>query len=524
MYNNDNQNNVSSYSYNKKSINTKIIVIIIIALILIVVGIFLAFKHSFNSKDNDYNVNSSYSFFLSNEKGKYALFHEDGTRLTDFQYDYASDFINGAAVVRKDSSYGIIDPDGKMKIDFNKYNNISSSSGLYEVSDESHHRYLINSNNKIIYDLENTEVHTYTNSDFYLIIEDKDDNSYKVLNYKGDTLLNLSFDNSEEPITSANNQYVLISYNNENYLLNANTNKQIASFNSSVNYCLYYVYENENIISLSPCNHNIGNIKVVKDNKLYDLDESCESFYESDNNFLCNISSASYLLDENFNAIIDTNDKIFRDTDTYVAENRNDGVDFYDNGNIIKSVSCSRLVNTGYTSEDLYVLGTISSRECGTEAGIYEFYKTNGEKAFNKTFVSTENYDKNGYAIVSEDDINYYLMDNTGKQVGNLYERINLNGDYYSIVKDGKQGLMDKNGNEILSCNYNNISIFKYRDNNYARLKKLDNSYAIYDLETGKELLSSQNTIQLSEHYMYVQTTDNTKYYSYITGKMFHES
>ena len=53
-----------------------------------------------------------------------ALFNEDGKKLTDFIFTSTSDFVNGTALVKKDDAYGIINANGKMTVDFGKYNYI----------------------------------------------------------------------------------------------------------------------------------------------------------------------------------------------------------------------------------------------------------------------------------------------------------------------------------------------------------------------------------------------------------------
>lgn len=522
MNNQDNFNYSYNVTLNKKNLNIRKLIIIILVILLILVGVFLIYNLFFNKTDNSFNINNSTSFFLSNGSS-YALFNEDGKQLTDFSYTYKSDFINGTAVVVKDDKYGIIDANGKMTVDFGKYSYIAASSGLYEATDDKG-RVLINSKGKVLYDLENKEVHKY---DAYLILEDKDDNNYKVINYLGKVILTIPIvSNVEEILTDSIDQYLSIFYNNKNYILNISTDRQLASFDSNLHYCVNDVYDSQNVINLSSCTSIFGSRedapnKIIKDNKLYDLNNGCEGLYYSDNSFMCNIDYSSYLLDDNFNPILEVTGKVYRDAKNYAVEEGKD-VKFYNNGNVTKTVSCRRLVDSGYTGEDLYALSTWSSKECGTEGGIYEFYNSNGEKAFDKTYADADNYDDKGNAIVSENQVNYYLINNKGEQVSNLYDDIILIGDYYHVSKDDREGLLDSSGKEIIPCEYAKIYTNISRDN-YFNIRTTDDKYILYSIKDNKGILEDSRMFRFADNYFYTEGEGETRYYSYTTEKMFYE-
>lgn len=189
----------------------------------------------------------------------------------------------------------------------------------------------------------------------------------------------------------------------------------------------------------------------------------------------------------------------------------------------MKSVPCRSLKETGFISNGLYVLGTEYDRNCGTYSYDYEFYNSNGEKAFDKSFASAKGFDKNGHAIVSDDKINYYLIDNKGNQISGLYSSIALADNCYIVSKNGKKGLLNKNGEEFVPCEYSRIDILTRKNVQYASLREANSKYSVYDIEKNKELLSSDSKIDLQEHYMQTEANNKKQYYSYTTGKMFYE-
>lgn len=501
-----------------------IIVIFAISIIGFVVYNFLAKEKSKITEDVD--ITETASFFLENEDSKYALFNEDGEQLTEFIYTTVYKFVNGTAIVMIDDDYGIIDENGKMTVDFGKYKHISSDGGLYEVleSNESLNKYLINGSGKVLYNLENIEV--FSSIDYYSILKDKVKNKYTVVNYKGKEILSFPIVDYGYHISTDGYDYVSIFYNNENFIFNSITGKQIISFESDKHYRVGTVSEDKKIITLySTDDEQKTYYKFIKDGKLYDLTNQCDKIsYEG--NLLCIKNSTTYLLDSNLNIGVTKKNIAYIDNENYAIENEDEeSVSFYQNGNFVKKVSCRFLWSYNYKENGIFTLGTTNRGDCNIQSGIYEFYKSNGEKAFEKTFLDVGFFDSNGLIKVSEDDTNYYLIDKTGKQVGGIYKDIELQKSsgykYYVVVKDKLEGIMDKEGNEIIPCEYSDINIVSKKEG-YAYITTLDSKIIIYDLEKKKEVLTVDKIPVFTEHYIQLSLNEKTQYYTY-GGKLFYE-
>lgn len=512
----------------EKKKNNKII-LIIIPIVIIAIVLLLVSKKGKTTKTID-EVGYSPAFFLGNSENKYAVFNDDGKRLTDFVFEGASDFINGAAIVKKDNTYGLVNTNGKMTADFGKYSNISKAAGMFKVRTEEFKYYLINGNGEMLYDLENKNLTTFIAEDSYSILEDNDSKTYKILNYEGKEIVSFPINESEEkdPASNVKDGYVSVFYNKKNYILDSISKKQIVSFDSDSHYCINDVKEDGKIITLNSCvgmfeKQDKTYYKFIKDGKLYDLTDKCEKVYYADNNLVCSNGYQKNILNSKNELGLDINGKAYTDSNNYAMLKNGsfNGVDFYNNGEVVKNVTCRNLKETGHI-DGLYILGTYFSRPCGTESGTYEYYNTKGENAFDKSFKFAEKFNENGLAKVSEDKQNYYLINKDGKKVTDDYSNITLNNEVYIVTKDNLKGLVDETGKELVKCEYTTINIMKKQNKKYAVLTSTDSKYTVYDIEAKKEILKSDTVPSLDVHYLTITKDGLRQYYTY-NGKMFYE-
>ncbi len=542
-YNNEFQMNnyVSNSGLNTFSKKNKNKLLIIVAIIFIIgCLIFVGCKFLFKDKSElmEFDINVTTSFFLQNQDAKYALFNEDGKQLTEFIYTHASSFVNGTTKVEVDNQEGIIDANGKMTVPLGKYKYITSRGGLYSVwedTEESYNKYLINGSGKILYDLDEIEINYYWGVDTFLILEFEKENKYTVINYQGKELVSfpkIDDDEVKEPSVNEENEYISIFYNNKNWIFNVNTGKQLTSFDSELHYCVNNVSDDGSIVTLNSCvgwyqSQDKTYYKFIKDGKLYDKTNECDKLRLNSGNLFCTKDSDEYLLDENLNVGIKTYGKAYsNESNSYVMDSTTNDytVEFYQNGKIIKTVSCRDLKETGYMNSNIYLLGTHYNKACGTNYGQYEYYNQTGEKIVNKTFAKASNFDSNGLAQVSEDKINYYMIDTTGNQVGNAYSNIYLYAGYYIVTNNNLKGVMNKEGKEIIAPAYSTVDIFTKKDKVFVVLKTAENKYIVYDLNKDKELFTVEtkpNTIY--EHYITTSLNGKTQYYTF-DGKMFYEN
>jgi len=534
---NNNYTNITPEKKGNK--NIKKIILIIIALLVIGGVAFAGYKFLFKDKttNKDFDINATTSFFLQDADSKYALFNEDGKQLTEFIYTYAGSFVNGTTKVKVDDQEGIINTSGKMTVPLGKYKYITQEGGLYSVSEdteESYNKYLIDGSGKILYDLDDVDVDSFIGVDTFLILDFDEENKYTVINYQGKELVSfpkVDDDEVEDPSTNEEDGHISIFYNNKNWIFNANTGKQLASFDSELHYCVNNVSDDEKIITLNSCvswfqSQDKTYYKFIKDGKLYDKTNECDKVTLNSGNLFCHKEYDEYLLDSNLNVGIKTYGKAYSNAkDSYVMESTTEdyAVEFYQNGKITKSVSCRDLKETGYTKSDIYILNTHFNKACGTESGTNEYYKANGEKLVDKSFSRAEPFDSNDLAKVSEDKTNYYMIDKTGKQIGNTYSNISSWGGYYIITSNNLKGIMNKEGKEIIPPTYSKVEVSTHKERAFAVLKTDDNKYIVYDLDKNKEMFKTDSYPGMNyEHYITTTSNGKTQYYTY-DGKMFYE-
>lgn len=507
----------------------KLILIIVLAAAVIGVGAFLLLRKDLEKNDG-IDITDSTSFFIQDKNEKYALFNEEGKQLTDFIFSYTGNFINGTTIVKKNDAYGIINENGKMTVDFGKYKYISSDGGMYYVRREDKQEFLINGSGKVLYELnDNTFLHTYVAQDKYLMLEDTENKFYKIINYKGETVFSLNEVSNikTHPDLSLAGEYFSIFYNNKIHIIKFSTKKEVMSFDSNTCNIVKFVVDNGKIIAMESCDDSIiseSNYKIIKDGKVIDLKDKCDNLTYSNNNFICSKQLKEHLLDKNFNVGIETYLKAYVDNDTYAATAENyNSVNFYNNGKVIKNVECRKLSETGYMENGLYVLTTHNYESCSNvEPYLYEYYKANGEKAFEKSFKYAYDFNENGTAIVSEDKENYYLIDSNGKKVSQEYTKISrniyTNGNYFIVTKNDKEGLIDLNGNVIVECEYEKIEL----EEKNAIFKTAESKYIVYNLNTKKEIMTTDTKPVLWDHYIVISKDENKQYYTY-KGKLFYE-
>lgn len=147
----------------------------------------------------------------------------------------------------------------------------------------------------------------------------------------------------------------------------------------------------------------------------------------------------------------------------------------------------------------------------------------------------------NGYAIATNIDWDDTIIDTKGKEVlpAGKYEDIYLadavSGGTYFIATDMEtdgEGIIDAKGNVIISCEYEDVSTYiYYKEDSYDRAyyylcEKEDGLTDVYNGE-GK-LLTSASDIQSTgavtngknNSLIYVNTPDDTYYYSDVTGEL----
>ena len=497
------------------------LLLLCLVLAVIVVAVIFGFK-IFGNKPS-YKDKASYteSFFIKNKEGKYALYSDSGKQYTNFIYESAGRFISDHTVVQnKKGEYGVIDSKGKTTVEFGKYNYITDYSGLYKVRSDKGYA-LINNKGKVLVDAEQLDVTSY-GTDYPVIIALTDDTVY-VFMYDGTKITTFKKKSgAKNPSVNYIEGYATVFYNKENVVINLNKKEEKLRFKSNVHYCVNGVTDNGKTLSYNACTswfetltetgHKISNGKNV-----IDLSNKCDQVYVYGDTLLCSKGYDKYFINVKKNkaklskklsttiAFVDNENYAYKDESNYNTV-------FIKKGKKVKSIDAS-LSSIGKLNEKMYVLYV---------DGSYEFYNLSGKKVIKDSFKIAYPFDVNGLAKVSEDGKDKYLINTKGKKVSSEYSDIKNEDKYYITTdKNGKKGIINDNGKEIISPKYESIVIKTFRDKYYAVLGK-DGKSTIYNLSKKKEILGTKDSVSLTEHY--IKTMGNkTNYYTYSNKLIYSE-
>lgn len=507
----------------KKKLKLKLKPLLKLLILIAIIILGVIFVSKFFCKKDSYKDKATYStsFFIKNNKGKYALFNDKGKKLTDFIFDSANSFINDSALVYKEKEgYKIINNKGKDVVGYGKYTYISNYTGLYKVRSDKGYK-LIDGEGKTVIDAEEIEVSAY--GDDYPFVIAIANNEVKILSYDGSVIKSLKQNKSaKSPTVNHIGEYSTMFYDGTTIVFNAKTKKVITKFDSNTHYCINNVSDNGKILTLNSCASWFETLsekgqKVLVKDKVTDLSDKCDSLSISENIVVCSSVDGDRFVEisgkkaklgnkiSNRTAFIDEDNYVTRNNSTYKLE-------FYKKGKKVKTMDAS-LSSIGKMHNDMYVLYVDNA---------YEFYGIDGKKAIKESYKYASSFDKNNLARVSEDGITYYLINEKGKKIGNEYSSITNYEDYYLVSdKDGLKGIINKKGKVILDTKFYSINIKQIRDKYYAITSTKDGKYALYNLEKGKLVKESSGTITISDHYVKVSKNNKASYYTY-KGKLIY--
>lgn len=498
-----------------------VMLITVLGIVMVVLGLILQFnkKTFFNST---FNANT---FFLKNKEGLYAMFDIDGNRITDFIYDYAFDFISSAAVVRKDNEYGLISPTGKMVVDFGVYDYISRESIYFYAYDADYNYYLLDENGKKIMNFgkDSVDVHSYDSNDFVI---DKTD-VYEIYSSSGKKIISLKKNgNSSEDLERDSNSnvtdLVTFYYNNKNYVIDINKGKVLFDFDVNEHYCIEDYDQENNRLILSSCGNSVGSShKVFKDYKLvyskpYD---GCASLRFTGDSAICDLN---ILLDKNGNVVLSSLEGVaYYDSSSYAKRvgGFNGSVEFYVNNKLVNTIPNHNLSLFGEGKQlyDIYLL-------YDNNTNLYKFYNRDGSQLNGVGYKDADHF-MYGNAEVSEDGVNYYMINTKGEKVTDNYESISVWTDYDFNDNKLTYKAEDFEGNYILL--HDSQEIFKgnrfIEQNDYIIIINDDNTYTLYSLKDRKNIATLPSRMLLYKHYFGYESGTKSYYYSYVNGELFFE-
>ncbi len=462
--------------------------------------------------------------FFAYKGEKAALFTIDGEQVTDFIYDSYDEFENGGARVSIGGNDSIISDDGEILVESSEGKSILSISGLYRTRNKDDSDVIIDKNGKVVYELGDEYYQTFN---YFLVIHDLRDQAYHFINYLGNEFLKIPIvKGKEDPLIDDENvPYITIFYNNINYLFNVYNGEKIAEIPSSDQYRVRRFSEDGRLIVVV----NADGEKVIEDGKIKDLPDS--TFHIGDNFLMYTENDKDYILDSD-NQKYDVTDCLFNHNLSFAKdvtdEEGNLRTEFYQKGKLVNTVDGVRpfiyiLLYDNYIRNEMVLLSNESLDKP------YCYYYFDGTKAIDQNYYEAQNFDQNDRAIVKSDTTGFHLIDKTGKKIGNTYDSIQHKseswsnyGPYYIIEKNDKKGVMDKDGVEMIPCQYDSINLRVKFDHYIARLKMdYEDEDTYYNLNIKKKIVYG-DTLE-SDFYIVQYVGDKKRYYSYTTGKMFLE-
>lgn len=538
-----------------------IIVIVIIAILvvgLIIAAFFLLPKIFDGNPNNDESledsITKSNSFFIYDKsKESSALFDIDGNQLTEFLFIKHDTFANGATAVRnKDEQNGIIGTDGKMIIDFGTCEYLYQEGSLYECVDKDGDDLLLNAKGETILKSEDLDISSPIGNYLITFVVQHDaegeNGTISVYDYKGNPMT--SFPASDDrkttsPTASYDGNYATVFYNGTNYIFDVSKSKLLFSFTNNDAACISSINEvNSSEFTMMTCRDmgsNPSNYKswLVRNDKIafektssnassslrfYDgtliYQDAVDTILDADGKVVTEVTYSTPLqYKDSKNYIIESNRK-FAESDRY-----SHSAELYIDGKKKQDVKC--YVPTYMAAhQGIYTLAYCN----GFDKGENIFMKYDGTVINKNAYENISPFDKNGYARVSENGNDYYLIDVDGETVSDKYAFIHPS----SVLPTTKDVYVARNAD-------NTESIFRVKEGviasgdriifsnttasrpNICFAAKKNNSYTVYNLNTNTELTTIDSEPNFHDLFFTTTKDDKTQYYSCVNGKMFYE-
>lgn len=502
----------------KKKLNIKLIAILALIVIAAIVACIFIFK---GGNEDDYKDKASYSdaFFIRNSEGKYALFNDDGKKVKDFIYVQSSEFVDKVALIQhKNGDYALINTKGKEVVKPGKYDYISSYNGLYRARTKNE-SVLLSSQGKELDKSSNILINSYGDDYPFGIVEL--DKKIDVYSYDGTLITSFKkVKNAKNPTVNHIKEIATVFYNGKNIVFDTKTKKVIAEFKNKNHYCANNVTEDKKVITLNTCSSTYDGSAssghaIISDGKFSDLSKKCNGFRIYENDVICSSTKGLYFVEGSGKKVklgkkLDSS-AVFIDADNY-AKNSSDykNVEVYKNRKLKTKIK-GNITGTGKVYSNIYLFRNDKG---------YSYYSEKGKQIKNTSFKYAYSFDENGVAKVSEDGKTYFLVNESIKKVSNNYNTISGYGEYYSVGKNDKKGLLDKKGKEVIKPEYDSISLREVQGKYYALLEK-DGKFEILNLDSKKTVLNLSEKPILMKNYIRSTKDGKKAYYTY-KGKMFY--
>ena len=511
----------------------KKLIILIAAAAAIITGavVALIILLNLNKGGDGETVFDTDAFFIRETRdssSKYALFKNDGSRLTDFVFSFGGVFVNNHAIVRnEEDQYGIIDHTGKITVDFGTYERIYELDGLFEVKSGDNAKIIKGNGDDVI---EGYKAYKNSYNAPYVAVETEED-QYKLFNAYGDQIAD--FESKTDPTFETRDKRVAtsIAFDGHLMLLNNKTLKVAANVETDMRYVLSDASVNEKAFVFSKEEYENRTMAYLIDGKFYDLDKKCSTITINDDEsnkdryyLTCKNENGTFLIRDNQITDIPISD--YNNHYVIYDENRYGRYDSKESEfHIFVNGEEKKTVNAGYTPS--VTRSGYSIRDYKNK--MIALYDTDGNiiyKLDGITYGDLYGVDENGNIIVrdpreSKTDSRFYLVDKDGNIVSEKYASIARRGKFYSAYRyeDKKSYLLGGDGKVIVEGDYSSFDFYK---KNTVIFGRKDGQYDLVDTDGKSIKVSEKGSLSVSESgYFTISNDDEMKYYTH-SGNQFY--
>lgn len=463
------------------------------------------------------------------EKAKTGYIDNSGEVIVKPKYLYGTDYYKGYAVVKNyNSLYGILDCKGKTKIAFGNIFTATLYGNRYVVSKFTSDGLKMGLLNENLDELTRFKYDnlTYSKSGVFIFTRDEtmgimNSDGKEIYTYKVDEVddRNISIEISNLTEGNDSDLYAKIKINSSSTIINTTTGKEVYK----------YTLDDINVLD-----NNVFYIKNSSGKNKYFIIKNDKVVYES--------SDYKRIRVENLNSNIaigikeDASIDYINIIDKKVINNDESIKYTYSDGVILKeqyNFNAKKIMYTIYTPskefgtfsdlkpyDNKYINGYLKIK---TENDKYEFVNKKGNVITKKEYEELSDFNKNGYAIVSNDNL-YGVIDSKGKEIidEKYDEIIFLNDNLFKNVKkisknelfifkeNNKYGIINSDGKVVIKANYDDFDTITTK---YPIIEGTYNGEKfLINLNTLKELsIKVSDKVEIYDNYI----ISSLNYYNY---------
>jgi len=463
------------------------------------------------------------TFMIQKQENKYTLYNQEGKRLTEATYKtYEENSQRGYLVTNDKDQYAYLNYNGKEIVPAGEYDQLIPADymiiGQKNVENDKKQKIMtavcvINSEGETIFKADENSI--LKASGLPIVCNE---NIWKVLYKDGEDLYKGSeevFYADHDPlyqvyvIALKDKLYIYHEVEEEMQTLEIEATGEYVLKDTDDKGCLLYDEKQKSVIAVdltTMTSHEFKNITAA------------ELYYDESSNIVVKNGDSISLLSRGVKEPVILNG-YYKDAQNYVYRGKEvyGPHILYKDGKIQGSIKDCQIYPAAVKIEGDYFPVYIKNKG-------YQYYDLQGKQPFTTSFYEAEPFDKNALAIVKDKANSTFLINDSGQQVTSkkYFDIKYIGSSYYAVYnEDGKFGIVDTKGKEILPLEYTSLSdqnVFVYNDNEYIMIEKNGRTY-VYDCHDYDEVFSQEGqTIFNEKGYFVVNDID---YYTF-DGELIH--